>query len=273
MCNKCRDGTPVLHRKKPDRPALHVIEAGKHFTAKNCMFFALADSTVIAKRNTTGVFADGSHGEAHAGSNFTAESGSHVSALFGSSGVAKSGSFVIKHYGANIKVEDGADVVEVADDERHLPPGHIVTHYDEVSQIERDLIDLAKDRVEAAYCPYSGYFVGAAVWAENDKGERSLFWGVNRETAAFNGVCAERMAIDDAVKNGFRKVLLIAAYCAKNPGGSPDPFVRQDMLEHGIDATVLNVFNGDDTVVKFTVRQLFPQGFGGFLPRSLKEAA
>jgi cytidine deaminase len=154
-------------------------------------------------------------------------------------------------------VEDGAFVNEVADDEQHLPPGHTVSRYSDLGDVEKMIVELAKESAKKAYCPYSNFPVGAAVWAENAKGEKAAFWGANRETKAFNGSCAERSAIDDAVKNGYTKILLCAVYCDKNPGGSPCPRCRQDLREHGIDATVLNIFNEHDIVVKFTVRQLF----------------
>ena len=220
MCENCKargSGSPPLRPK--GEPALHIIRAGKFFEAKKgVIFIALAGSTVVAKRGSTGVYSSGSTGVAHAGSNFTAEAGSFVTAMYGSSGVAQNGSRVIKHYGSEVQVEDGAEVMEVADDERHLPPGHTVTTYAALDQIEKDLIDLAKDSAKKAHCPYSEFPVGAAVWAENAQGERALFWGANRETAAFNGVCAERSAIDDAVEERLRQYLAHRRLLRQKPG-------------------------------------------------------
>jgi hypothetical protein len=68
---------------------------------------------------------------------------------------------------------------------------------------------------------------------------------------------AERSALSDAVKNGFTKLLLGAVYAPKSPGGSPGMSTRFDFREFGMDATILNVFNEKDVVVKFTVRELW----------------
>jgi len=54
------------------------------------------------------------------------------------------------------------------------------------------LINKAKDQVNKAYAPYSGFHVGAAVELENGE----IFVGSNQENSAYpSGLCAERVAI------------------------------------------------------------------------------
>ncbi|MBA3991886.1 MAG: cytidine deaminase [Cyanobacteria bacterium DS2.3.42] len=133
--------------------------------------------------------------------------------------------------------------------------------------MERSLVDHAWGISKQAYCPYSNYPVGASILAENEAGERRIFVGCNIENASYGGtVCAERTAAFEAVKNGFRKFVTMAVVCAKSPGSSPCGFCRQVLREFGLNATVLNVFNTESVVVKWTVDQLLPDSFG---PNSL----
>lgn len=60
----------------------------------------------------------------------------------------------------------------------------------------RDLIGLAREAVENAYAPYSGYRVGAVVFSAN----KNAYIGSNIENASYGlTVCAERVAMWKAV--------------------------------------------------------------------------
>ena len=83
------------------------------------------------------------------------------------------------------------------------------------------LISKAKEQVENAYAPYSGFFVGAAVLLENG----ALFVGNNQENAAYpSGLCAERVALFYANAQ-FPEVpvraIAIAAYTADDYVANP----------------------------------------------------
>ena len=62
----------------------------------------------------------------------------------------------------------------------------------ELSKIEQELIEKAKDAFSTAYAPYSGFLVGASVLLENEK----IISGNNQENVAYpSGLCAERVAL------------------------------------------------------------------------------
>ncbi len=63
---------------------------------------------------------------------------------------------------------------------------------DECSEVEKKLIDAAKNATKKAYAPYSQFRVGAAVLLENGE----IISGNNQENAAYpSGLCAERTTL------------------------------------------------------------------------------
>ncbi|HHW81477.1 MAG TPA: cytidine deaminase [Bacteroidales bacterium] len=67
-----------------------------------------------------------------------------------------------------------------------------VYSYDECTEVEKSLIDAAKEATSNAYAPYSKFHVGAALLLENGK----IITGNNQENAAYpSGLCAERTAV------------------------------------------------------------------------------
>ena len=67
-----------------------------------------------------------------------------------------------------------------------------VYSYDECSEVEKKLIDAAKEATSTAYAPYSNFQVGAALLLENGE----IVTGNNQENAAYpSGLCAERTAV------------------------------------------------------------------------------
>lgn len=67
-----------------------------------------------------------------------------------------------------------------------------VYSYDECTEVEKNLIDAAKEATSNAYAPYSNFHVGAALLLENGK----IVTGNNQENAAYpSGLCAERTAV------------------------------------------------------------------------------
>jgi cytidine deaminase len=71
----------------------------------------------------------------------------------------------------------------------------VFTEYDsdsELSSLEQDLLQKARDASDSAYAPYSNFFVGAALLLDNGV----IVSGNNQENVAYpSGLCAERVAI------------------------------------------------------------------------------
>ena len=56
---------------------------------------------------------------------------------------------------------------------------------------DRELVSMAEEAMSAAYAPYSGFKVGAALAAHNAKGEIRVFTGCNIENASYSPtICA-----------------------------------------------------------------------------------
>ena len=67
-----------------------------------------------------------------------------------------------------------------------------VYQYNELSGVQKKLVDKAKDTTKNSYCPYSKFSVGVAVMLANDE----IIVGTNQENAAYpSGICAERTAM------------------------------------------------------------------------------
>lgn len=93
---------------------------------------------------------------------------------------------------------------------------------------KEELIRLAWEAREKAYCPYSQYMVGAAVLGENGK----IYTGCNIENASYGmTVCAERTAIFKMVSEGCRKFTALAVATASDDDGAPCMACRQVMCE------------------------------------------
>jgi cytidine deaminase len=119
------------------------------------------------------------------------------------------------------------------------------------------LVDHALAARQRAYAPYSHYFVGAAVLAEDG----SVVVGCNVENASYPAtICAERVALTSAVAQGKRKLKAIAV--ATRDGGSPCGICRQVMAELGPEMQVY-ITDEAGNFRTTTVRDLLPDSFDG----------
>lgn len=75
------------------------------------------------------------------------------------------------------------------------------------------LVELAKEAMERAYAPYSGYKVGAALLCKDG----TVYQGCNIENAAYSPTnCAERTAFFKAIYDGHRDFSAIAVCGGKD---------------------------------------------------------
>lgn len=118
------------------------------------------------------------------------------------------------------------------------------------------LVAAARAARERAYAPYSNFPVGAAVLCADGR----VFEGCNIENASFGlTICAERVALFNAVAAGCREIEALAIV---GPGAdplSPCGACRQVMVELSPDAEV--IMAGDAGVRRRSVRQLMPEAF------------
>ncbi len=125
------------------------------------------------------------------------------------------------------------------------------------------LIDLAKEAMEKAYAPYSGYKVGAALLCADG----TVYQGCNIENASYSEtICAERVSLFEAVKNGEREFESICIVGSKNgkildfcyPCGA----CRQVLSEFCYGSLKVLLFNGNEFKT-IALDDLLPNSFGG----------
>ena len=127
---------------------------------------------------------------------------------------------------------------------------------------EVELIRLAKDAMQHAYAPYSGFKVGAALLTADGK----VYPGCNIEHAAYTpSNCAERTAFFKAVYAGERDFTAIAVVGGKD-GVIEDVFppcgvCRQVMQEFCGPDFMIYMGRADDSFVAVRLEDFLPYGF------------
>jgi len=121
-----------------------------------------------------------------------------------------------------------------------------------------DLIEAARRARENAYAPYSDYKVGAAV-----RGIDGRIWsGCNVENISYPlGVCAERNAVAEMVRDGCREIAEVAV--VTKDGGAPCGGCRQVLLEFTEHPEGVEVHTVDESGVEktYTLFELIPHAF------------
>ena len=110
-----------------------------------------------------------------------------------------------------------------------------VAQLSELSETDRQLIDMAIEGTNRSYAPYSHFHVGAAILLAYGK----MLIGCNQENAAFPaGICAERSAIFAAGAQYPDQPIVTLAITARNTKGelidepaSPCGTCRQVIIE------------------------------------------
>ena len=119
------------------------------------------------------------------------------------------------------------------------------------NEVIKKLSEAALDVRKKAYCPYSGFAVGAALLAKSGE----IYTGVNIENAAFTPTnCAERTAFFTAIAMGGKAGEEPEDFCA------PCGVCRQVMREFCGDAFgIILAKPGEEKV--YTLKDLLPQSF------------
>ena len=126
---------------------------------------------------------------------------------------------------------------------------------------KEQLATMAKEAMERAYSPYSGYKVGAALLCKDG----SVYTGCNVENVSFSATnCAERTAFFKAVSEGKKEFAAIAV-C-----GGKDGVIEGLFPPCGVCRQVMREFCNDDFEIylltkngieSYTLSQLLPLSF------------
>lgn len=140
--------------------------------------------------------------------------------------------------------------------------------YSRLSKLEKDLLDSAERVMSTAYNPYSGFYVGSAILAQDGQ----IFTGSNVENAAYGStICAERAAILNANSHGIRtlsKIALIGKgenFETKEvvaPCGSCRQMIYEvaQISQRNLEVIMANTRR--DKIIIATISELLPLGFG-----------
>ena len=135
------------------------------------------------------------------------------------------------------------------------------------SNLQGELLALARAAAGRAYVPYSGFPVGAAVLVEDG----SIHTGCNVENASYGlAICAERVAATAAVSSGHRQIIAIAVSAPKVPRTTPCGACRQFLNEFRPGTTdMLIILDDRESGEPVVLEELLPRAFG---PRNLEVA-
>jgi cytidine deaminase len=119
------------------------------------------------------------------------------------------------------------------------------------------LVEQARQASAAAYAPYSGFRVGAAVVTSDG----TVHAGCNVENASYGlTICAERLAIWKAVFEGHPKIETLVVYTPTAALTPPCGACRQVACEFGPDMVVICA--SEAGARRYTLGELLPGAFG-----------
>ena len=137
--------------------------------------------------------------------------------------------------------------------------------FNDLTVIEKELIQRSKDALKNAYAPYSGFLVGSSVLLSDGK----IISANNQENVAFpSGLCAERVVLFNAGANYPNLEIDIIAVSAKSNSYeitdiiSPCGACRQVMAEYqekqNKKIKILLHLNNNDVLIFSSVDDLLP---------------
>ena len=124
------------------------------------------------------------------------------------------------------------------------------------------LIRNARQAREAAYAPFSGFLVGAALLSKSGK----VFIGCNVENISFGlTICAERSAVCAAIAAGERDFVALAVVADSTPPVTPCGACRQVLAEFAPALPICSANLEGDTYVR-SLEELLPRPTEGIVP-------
>lgn len=126
-----------------------------------------------------------------------------------------------------------------------------------MKNINANLIEDAKEVMKNAYCPYSGFKVGAAILGSNGR----IYTGCNVENSSFGAtICAERGAMMKAVGDGCTGIKAVAIVSSSGKKTYPCGLCRQFLGEFADENTVV-VLSDKEGVHEIPFFELMPEYF------------
>ncbi len=139
---------------------------------------------------------------------------------------------------------------------------YIPIHFQELSKLDKELIEEAIKAKNRSYSPYSKFRVGSSLLTADGE----IYTGCNIENISFSPtVCAERTAIFKAVSEGKLNISKIAVAVDDKNYCTPCGVCRQVMSEFCSEKMRIFLVNGNNEVVSVSFGELFP---GTFQPDS-----
>ena len=130
----------------------------------------------------------------------------------------------------------------------------------ETTDILWEALEEAALEVQArAYCPYSDYPVGAAIFGRSGR----IYAGCNVENAAYgHSICAERSALVQMVAAGERAPIAVLVVTRGPKPGTPCGACRQMLAEFAKELPIRLMVNGDPEATRTTsLESLLPDAF------------
>lgn len=125
--------------------------------------------------------------------------------------------------------------------------------------VPTDLFEAARQAMDRAYAPYSGFAVGAAVRGQSG----GVYAGCNVENAAYpQGSCAEAAAVAAMVAAGETRIVEVCVVGGGEALCTPCGGCRQRLREFAPDAAPVHVCGPEGWAASFTVGELLPHAFG-----------
>lgn len=129
------------------------------------------------------------------------------------------------------------------------------------AELQKKLIQAAREAAKRSHCPYTEFPVGAAVLTADER----IFAGCNIENASPSlAICAARAAICRAVYEGGSDIVLVVIYTPTSTVTPPCGACRQMINEFASEAHIYCICDGAE-VLHRKLSELLPEAFGPHL--------